>query len=73
MAHTANMAQVKSLPSQSQEDFDKSYEVEEVHVLRDSRIVITTCATASKLKMWIGKIGGVGHSILSLPCRIPFL
>ena len=48
--NAVSMAQVKSLPSQSQEDFDKSYEVEEVHVLRDSRIVITTCATASKLK-----------------------
>ncbi|CAL1145766.1 unnamed protein product [Cladocopium goreaui] len=38
---------VKSLPSgRSQEAFDKLYEAEEVQILRDSRIVITTCTNA---------------------------
>jgi len=44
---------VKSLPSgRSQEAFDKLYEAEEVQILRDSRIVITTCTNASQLELF---------------------
>lgn len=37
---------VKSFLSQSQEAFDRCYEEVEVQVLRDSRIVVSTCTTA---------------------------
>jgi len=44
------LAQVKFLPAGwSQEAFDKSYEAREVQILRDSRVVITTCTNAAWL------------------------
>jgi len=49
--HFASLAEVKSFLSQSQEAFDRCYEEVEVQVLRDSRIVVSTCTTASKLKL----------------------
>ena len=43
--------QVKSLSLENQEAYDKFYEDLEVQVLKDSRIVITTCTTAAELKL----------------------
>jgi hypothetical protein len=49
--HMLKMTSVKFLPVGSPDTFDRLYEAAELQVLRESRIVITTCTNASLLNL----------------------